>query len=141
MPKNLSKIPQNQDKQQSNKQNPLRALRATIYESPIFRLEVDFLGSDFFQNFNPFFTQNMKIQVFWGEIEILGGKIQIWVGKIDFGGFEIRTKLDFWRSRKIGSKFFGVRKSKVFVRNPKFFLVNSGSQCVRNLKILLEFPG
>ena len=55
----------------------------------------------------------------------MGGKIQIWVGKIDFGGFEIRTKLDFWRSRKIGSKFFGVRKSKVFVRNPKFFLVNS----------------
>ena len=103
-------------------------LIATIYESPIFRLEVDFSGSEFFQNFNPLFTQNMKIQVFWGEIEILGGKIQIWVGKIDFGGFEIRTKLDFWRSRKIGSKFFGVRKSKVFVRNPKFFLVNSGSQ-------------
>ena len=66
--------------------------------------------------------------VFWGEIEILGGKIQIWVKKIDFGGFKIRTKLDFWRSRKIGSKFFGVRKSKVFVRNPKFFLVDSGSK-------------
>ena len=71
----------------------------------------------------------MKIyRFFGGEIEILGGKIQIWVGKIDFGGFEIRTKLDFWRSRKIGSKFFGVRKSKVFVRNPKIFLVNSGSK-------------
>ena len=74
----------------------------------------------------------MRSIVFWGEIEILGGKIQIWVGKIDFGGFEIRTKLDFWRSRKIGSKFFGVRKSKVFVRNPNFFLVNKALDVASN---------
>ena len=38
-----------------------------------------------------------------------------------FGGFEIWTKLDFWRRRKIGSKFSGVRKTKVLVRNLNFW--------------------
>ena len=83
---------------------------------------------NFMKSFHEVFFRDFRTLVFGGEIEILGGKIQIWVEKIDFGGFEIRTKLDFWRSRKIGSKFFGVRKSKVFVRNPKFFLVDSGSK-------------